>query len=275
MEGIAVGYEFIDVLDIDVVAGRNFSRSFASDTNGTVLLNERAVEALGLEQPVGQRLQFRTGTFQIHVVGVVKDFHFKSLHHQIEPMVLFLIPRNSAGGLWALAKIRGERVRETMAFMERTWLEVNPGYPFEFQFLDEAYDQSYRAEDKFSQVLGYFTGVALLIACLGLFGLVAFTAEQRTKEIGIRKVLGASVGTIIALIAKDFIKLVGAAFVLAMPAAYLLMQRWLDTFAYRVEISARIFLLAGLAALGIALLTVSYQSVRAALADPVQSLRYE
>ncbi len=164
---------------------------------------------------------------------------------------------------------------QTVAAIEGVWQTFSPGRPLDYFFLDDDYDRQYRSEQRISKIVTTFTILALFIACLGLFGLAAFTAEQRTKEIGVRKVLGASVGGIVVLLSKDFVKLVGLAFVLAAPVAYFVMGRWLEDFAYRIDMSWGIFLMAGLAALGVALLTVCYQSVRAALADPVTSLRYE
>ena len=203
---------------------------------------------------------------------MVKDFHYNSLHQAIGPLVMLIHP-SSFGHL--SVRIRPEGVAATLDVLEQTWTTWAPGWPFEYYFLDEDLADEYEAEEKVGQLAGGFSLLAIVIACLGLFGLAAFSAEQRTKEIGIRKVLGASVGGIVVLLSKDITRLVLAAFVIAAPLAYLAMQRWLDAFVYRVDISWWIFLLAGLAALAIAWLTVSYQSIKAALADPVEALRYE
>jgi len=208
------------------------------------------------------------------VIGVVKDFHYESLHSEIAPVVIH--PLDVWGDARVLAvRIRPEQVSETLADLQAEWETFVPGETFAYSFLDQDFDNLYRAEQRTGLTFGVFSILAMAVACLGLFGLAAFMTEQRTKEIGVRKVLGASAGGIVALLSRDFVKLVGIAFVLAAPVAYLTMDRWLQAFAYRIEISWRIFLIAGLAACGVALLTVSYQSVRAALADPVKSLRYE
>ena len=207
------------------------------------------------------------------VVGVVKDFHFRSMHEAIGPLVFF-IPTPNWFSVFSV-RVRPENLDETLALMEQTWTAFEPTHPFTYSFLDQQFAQLYLAEARVSKLLNYATALAIFIACLGLFGLAAFTAEQRTKEIGIRKVLGASVGGIVVLLSKDFVRLVGIALVVAAPLAYFARQWWLQRFAYQVDLSWQTFLLAGALALGIALLTVSYQAIRAALADPVKALRYE
>ena len=275
---LAVDHDFTRTYGMEIVAGRAFSKDIASDSMQAFVLNEAAVRRLGWASPeeaVGtffmldsENLADRRGT----VMGVVKDFHFESLHEQITPLVMYIRPGRY---MRAAIKIAAGDPAETLAFLEAQWQTYTPGAPLAYSFLDQRFAQLYQAEERFGQVAGYFAVLAMFIACLGLFGLASFAAEQRTKEVGVRKVLGASAGSIVLLLSRDFTQVVLIAFVVACPVAYFAMDRWLDTFAYRVEISWGIFLLAGLAALGIALVTVSYQAVRAALADPVKALRYE
>ena len=217
-------------------------------------------------------IRFASDDTAYPIIGVVRDFHFKSLHDEIEPYAVFIedgVTDRSA------IRILSDDVPGTLAFLEETWEAFVPDRPFVYTFLEEGLAAQYRAEEQTRTIFSVFSLLAIVIACLGLFGLSAFMAEQRRQEIGVRKVLGASVGGIVVLLSKDFVKLVGWAFVVATPVAYLAMSRWLDNFPYHVDLSWRIFLVAGLAALVVAILTVSYQSIRAALTDPVKALRYE
>ena len=269
-----VDYDFIPFYGLELVEGRNFSREIASDTSdaGGYVINEALMRKLGWTTAVGKPFSLGGGDELGTVVGVVKDFHFYSLHHKIEPLVLFVWP----GRLNHLyARIRPENMTETLAFIEDQWEKRAPDRPFEYVFLDDRFAQLYQSEARIGKVFGTFSLLAIVIACLGLFGLVAFTAEQRTKEIGMRKVLGASVVNIVLLLSKDFTKLVGLAILIATPIAYVAMQRWLENFAYRIEISWGLLLAAGLLAILVAWLTVSYQSIKAALTDPVKALRHE
>ena len=210
----------------------------------------------------------------MEVVGVVADYHFQSLHNQIAPVFLHLSPSLDAYTV-ALVRVRTERVAETLAFLRETWRAVAPGQPFAYEFLDQRLGALYAAEVRWSRIVQTAAFFAILIACLGLFGLATLSVGRRTKEIGIRKILGASVPALALLLSRDFAVLVGIAFVFACPLAYLAVDRWLDGFAYHTAPAAGAFLLAGALALAVALLTVSYQAVRAARADPVESLRYE
>ena len=261
---------------MEIVAGRDFSPDFASDTTGSFLINEAMAEILGWTpaEAIGKRAALRRGEGRI--VGVVEDFNYVSLQETIEPLAIVptMTPFGSAP-LYVSLRLRTDDLPGTLAQLEDTWRTLIPHRPFSYFFLDEDFDQQYRAEDRLARIFGVFAGLAILIACLGLFGLSAFTAEQRTKEIGVRKVLGASVPGLVGLFARDFLKLVALAFVAAVPVTYVVMQRWLADFAYRTDLSWSIFLLAGLATFVIAALTVSYQSIKAALADPVDSLRHE
>ena len=270
----AVDYDYVETLQIELVEGRSFSRDYPSDVTtdsmSAFIVNEEVADLMDKESVVGEQFSFlgRAG----HIVGVMKNFHFLPLQTEIGPLALYLHPPSAN---YAIVRVKPGNMEASLAYLRSTWEEVVPDYPFEYRFLDEDVDASVQSEARLGKLAGIFSGLAVLIACLGLLGLAAFTAETRTKEIGIRKVLGASVPGLIALLSKDFLKLVAVAFILAAPLAYLVMQRWLDDFAYRIDIPWWIFLLAGLAALGIALLTVSGQALRAALTDPIKSLRYE
>ena len=266
---LIVDYDFFDVFGIGLAEGRRFSRSFATDTAGAFLFNRAAVQAFGWDTALDKRFLFRDE--EGPVIGVVNDFHMHSLHYPIEPLMIQL------GTYWMgylSVRIRSENRPETLAFLSETTRQFTP-YPVEYGFVDEAFDRLYRAELRLGEAFGYVTLLALLIASLGLFGLAAFSAEQRTKEIGIRKVLGASVTGIAILLSNDFLKLILWASVAAAPIAYAAANRWLDDFAYRIEIRGGEFLMAGLFALLVAVLTVSYQAIRAARTDPVKTLRYE
>ncbi|WP_229311687.1 ABC transporter permease [Larkinella rosea] len=246
------------------------------------IINQTAVKQLGFgtpEKALGKLLAWhpwgaknpdslKTGK----VIGVVEDFNYKSLYDKVEVAVLQIFP----DAYWKVAvKIKAADVRATVDNVRKVWDAYTPDYPLEYKFLDENFEQMYQSEDKLRSLLGIFTAIAIFIGCLGLFGLAAYMAEQRTKEIGVRKVLGASVISIVALLSKDFLKLALIAFVIASPIAGYFMNRWLQDFAYKIEIEWWIFALAGLLAVGIALLTVSFQSIKAALANPVSSLRSE
>jgi putative ABC transport system permease protein len=266
---IPVDHDFLPTFGIELVSGRNFSRDFPSDVKGAYILNESAVKEIGWDSPLGKQLKIvEKGT----VVGVVKDFHFKSLHQQIEPLALYLCPEYFE---YLSVRIRPGVIPQTLAFLKDKWQELVPNQLFQYSFLDEDFDRLYKAEMRLEKIFGIVTSLAVFIACLGLFGLAAFTAEQRTKEIGVRKVLGASVTGIFILLSKEFTRWVLVANVIAWPLAYYAMSRWLQNFAYRTSIELWIFLLAAAVAFVVALLTVSYQAVRAALANPVESLRYE
>ncbi len=268
-------YDYVETLGLELVAGRSLSRAFATDSLA-VLLNETAARQLGLDDPVGKQLEW-PGESTYTIVGVLKDFHITSLHRQIGAVALLgPDPRNTnRPNLLAAARLRTDDLPRTLAAIADTWNRFAPQEPFVYTFLDETFAQLYQVEQRTSRLITLFAGLAILIACFGLFGLAAYMAEQRTKEIGIRKVFGATVSGIVMLLSKDFAKLVLVAIVLAAPLAYLTMQRWLDAFAYHIDPSWGIFLGTGVLTLTIALLTVSYQSVKAALADPVKALRYE
>jgi len=262
---------YVNVMGMELVAGRTFDPQRATDSTGAVLVNEAFVRDFGWADPIGQTID---GFYaEPVVVGVVKDINFLSLHQAVEPMVLTLDP--GWGVRHLLVRIAPGDAPATLDALRATWQDVAPGVPFQYSFLDDDLNQQYESEQRWSRIVGYGAVFAVLIACLGLFGLAALSVAGRTKEIGIRKVLGASVTRVTLLLSKDFVKLVLVAVVLAAPVAYVALQRWLDGFAYRIEMSGWTFLIAGLTALVIALATVGYQAVRAALTDPVESLRYE
>ncbi len=274
-----VDYNFMEILNMEIVAGRGLLERRALDADSAVVINEAAAREFGWAEPLGKRIPFFRGE-DVRVVGVVRDFHYASLREEIAPLMLVA---ESESADYVMARIRtgdprsspGQALPAALDAIEATYEEFASMYPFTFSFLDDDYDALYRAEQRIGQVIGVFTGFAILIACLGLFGLAAFTAQRRTKEIGIRKVLGASVPSIVMLLSKDFLKLVLVAFVIAAPVAYWAMSTWLEDFAYRIELGPWIFIGAGVLALAIALATVSSQALRAAWANPVEALRSE
>lgn len=263
-------YDYVQTMGMELVAGRNFSREFGTEQDAYVL-NEKAAKMLGLKNPIDARITDHDRIYTI--IGLLKDFHFKSLHSEISPLAYVIGPPNIAG--FVSVRVAPQNISKTISFLEKVWDEFTGQRPFEYTFLDQDLMTQYEAEQKTQQMSGIFSGIAVFIGCLGLFGLAAFTAEKRTKEIGIRKVLGASITKITFLLVKDFTKLVGIAFVIGTPIAYFAMRDWLANFAYAIEMNLFPFLAAGFLALGIALLTVSFQAVKAALRDPVDSLRYE
>ncbi len=267
---------FAETMGFSFVAGRDFSLDFPSDSTQSLVVNEAAVRAWGLHDPVGKEVTlYRNGDAlaTLRIIGVVEDFHYASLHAPIQPM-MFLYRRVHTRP-YLIARLSAERLAETLAGLGEAWPTLAPEWPLELTFLNDTLDDMYVRDQQLARLMNLFTGLALIIACLGLFGLASFTAEQRTKEVGVRKVLGASVPNVAMLLSTDFLKLVGMAFVLAIPLAYFAMTRWLESFAYRVEIGPGVFVLTGVLALLVALLTVGYQSIKAALANPVKSLRYE
>ena len=265
---------YIPTLGMQLATGRNFSPQFGTDSTG-VILNETAAKAFGWgSKALGHTITHSDNEglkMTYRVIGVVRDFHFKSLHERISPLVMTL--GNTAGTM--IVKVKTQNIAGVLAALESNWKQFKAEGPFAYSFLDERFQATYRAEQKAGQILGIFAGLTIFVACLGLFGLATFTAEQRTKEIGVRKVLGASLTSIVSLLSRDFLKLVLVAIVLAAPIAGYAMNRWLQDFAYRIDLEWWVFALAGLLAVGIALLTVSFQSVKAALMNPVKSLRSE
>jgi putative ABC transport system permease protein len=283
------GFNYLDVVGIELKEGRGFSENFPTDSlnNGTpggplnqrlggIILNEQAVKEFGLGSPaVGKQLVWDSDadtTYYVEVIGVTKNFHFTSLRNEIKPYGFILTPQRQGN---FTIRLSGGEIPATLQQLETLWKKQFPEVPFEYSFLDETFDKMYAAEARFQQVFISLVMLGIIIACLGLFALAAFSAEQRIKEIGIRKVLGASVAQVVALLSKDFLKLVSLSIILAIPIAYYAMQTWLAGFAYRISLQWWIFAASGVIALVIALLTISSQSIKAAVADPVKSLRSE
>jgi len=268
---LAADEYYDDVLGLRITSGRWFDPAQATDRNGFVV-NEAAVRVLELENPLATQIN-RNGQVG-PIIGVVQDFHVESLHQPIEPLFIYS-PRESWDRNYVLVKVDAGRTDAVLDGLEETWSAIVPGIPFDFSFLDERLDRLYAAEQRQGTLFGIFAGLGIFVACLGLFGLAAFTAEQRTKEIGVRKVLGATVTSVVVLLSKDFLRLVSIAFLVAAPIAGLLMDRWLDDFAYRTELGVGLFALTAVAAIVVAIGTVGWQALRSATADPVDSLRYE
>jgi ABC-type antimicrobial peptide transport system permease subunit len=266
----AVGYDFVKTMRLQLTLGRDFSKDFATDSVG-YLINESALKVIGFNDPIGKPLTLwgTTGT----IIGVLKDFHFKSMHEQIIPMILRLGEDIEWGS--ALVKTEPGKTKEALTSLEKICKQLNPKFPFTYQFADEEYSKLYKSERVISQLSNYFAFLAIFISCLGLLGLVIFTAEQRTKEFGIRKVLGASPFALFGLLSKEFLLLIVIAIVIASPIAWLAMDNWLQDYAYKIGISWWMFAIAGSVAVLIALATVSFQAVKAAIANPVKSLRME
>lgn len=273
---VAADYDFIPTYGIQLAAGRNFSREFGTDTAGFII-NETTVPLLGAknaQEVIGKR--FRYSEIDGRIIGVVKDFNFESLHQKIVPMV-FVMPSTARGTFYnyITVKVSGQDIKGAIASIEKQWTKFLPNTPFDYVFLDENFNRLYQAENRQGSLFTTFSFIAIFIACLGLFGLSAFTITQRIKEIGIRKVLGASTGSIVQLISKDFIKLVIISAVIAFPVAWFAMSEWLQDFAYRTDIHWWIFVASMLVAGLVALFTISLQAIKAALSNPVKSLRSE
>jgi putative ABC transport system permease protein len=267
-------YDFVNAMGMTIVQGRNFSRDVSSDTTFAILVNEAMVKRMGWDNPIGKKFVFGGGRNpNKEVVGVVKDYHQNSLYDEIEPLIILLRPRNNN----ILLKTSEGDVRKSIANIEKTWNEVNPTYPMEYTFLDQDFNSQYKSDEKRSQIFTVFSILTITIACLGLLGLAAFTTEQRYKEIGIRKVIGANVNGLVILVSREFFILVGVGMVLAFPAAWYFTDTWLQNFAYRIQLSEEwvTFIVSALLAFGITLITVGFHVVRAASSNPVNALRDE
>jgi putative ABC transport system permease protein len=271
---VRVDYDFFVTLGLEMAAGRSFSKTISTDADSAFVINETLARQFDWDTAVGKRLTWfdDDNTRRGYIIGVVKDFHFQSLHTGIDPLIMNVVP---AGFNYMLVKLSPENIPATLTSLEQKWKTFDPEFSFEYSFLDADFDRLYRAEEKIRNLFWHFTFLAIFIACLGLFGLASFTAQQRTKEIGVRKVLGASVAGVTSMLCKDFVKLVLVANLIAWPLAYFAMNTWLQDFAFRIDIGVWTFLLAGGLGLVIALITVSYQALKAALMNPVEALRYE
>lgn len=274
-EYLPVDFDYVPTLGLKILAGRNFSKSFQTDAEDALVINEAAVEAFGWDTPdnaIGKRIESPSGFPAGEVIGVVENYHHHGLQQNIEPIVMDINP--SAYRFFAV-RFQPGTTSSVMDHMEETWGEFFQGYTFDYFFLDQDFARQYRDEQRLGRIFGVFTALAIFIACLGLFGLATFSARKRSKEIGIRKVMGASVSSIVMLLAKDFLMLVGIALLIAGPVSYYSMQQWLRGFANRIELGAGIFAITALIALGVAILSVSWQSMRAAYQNPVNSIRSE
>ncbi|MGC4035514.1 MAG: ABC transporter permease [Chitinophagaceae bacterium] len=261
-------YGILEMLDIKMAAGRTFSREIGNDS-ASMIVNETAVAAMGMKDPIGKTVTLWGVTYRI--IGVAKDFHFESLYEKVRPCLI----RYGQNNYNIFVKINHIKQKEALEAIQKLYRAYNPIFPFSFTFLDEDYQAMYTAEQKVAALSKFFAALAILISCLGLFGLAAFTAEKRKKEIGIRKVIGASVGSVVMLLSKDFLRLILLAVVIAFPVAWWAVNQWLNNFAYRVPLNASIFVLAAISIVGITLLTISAQSIKAAIANPVKALRTE
>jgi putative ABC transport system permease protein len=265
-----VDYDYLEVLKAPVLMGRNFSKEYGADATG-IIINETSHRAMGFDDPIGKRVTLGEDN-EFNIIGVVKDFHYVSLRTEIEPMILLLDPERCSQ---IVIRIDSENTPETLKFMGNVWKKYAGDFEFDYRFLDESLNFLYRGEQRVGRIINVFTILAIVISCLGLFGLASFMALRRTKEIGIRKVLGASISGVVVLLTKEFSKWVIVANLVAWPLSFFALNRWLQEFPYRTDIKLWIFLGTGLMTFLIAILTVSYQSLRAALSNPADSLRYE
>lgn len=276
-------HDYVKTLRLKLIAGRDFSREMATDERQAFIINETAVKEFGFgtpEESIGQRIDWEEwvpadSTEPVKrgkVIGVVQDFHYKSLHEKVTASVIQIYP---AVNFKVAVRLRTADMTNTLSYINNVWNRFSPGYPLDYQFMDETYGQMYKAEEKLASLIWIFTILAIFVGCMGLFGLAAFSAEQRIKEIGIRKVLGASVQNLVMLLSKDFVKLVLISILVASPIAWYSMSSWLQDYAYRIEIGWWVFAAAGLLAILIAFLTVSVQAIKAAMANPLKNLRIE
>lgn len=276
---LTVDHDFAKTYGLEFVAGRDFSLDYQTDSQEALILNESAVKKIGWKNPLGQEMEV---TYYLEneeikkgrVIGVVRDFHYHSLRQEVKPIVMHILP-NTYYNNYISVKVGGADISTTLGQLERDWKMFNPDRPFEFSFLDETFERLYHKEARLNILFLFFSLISVFIACLGLFALSSLTCEQRTKEIGIRKVLGASATHIVWLISNQFTRLVLIAFIIATPIAWYAVNRWLENFAYQTQIKPGVFLLAGVLAIFIALLTISFHTLRLAIANPAKTLRYE
>lgn len=269
-----VDFDFFETLGLEMAEGEVFREELEDDSTTTYIINEAAVRSFNLENPIGKRVAdyFDNGQKKYgKIIGVVKDFHIEGFTADIKPMILST--RNRLW--WTSIKIEAENTAQTIASIEKVWNTVEPSHPFRYTFLDANFGALFEQQENFGSMFLYLTILAIIISCMGLYGLAAFTAEQRTKEIGIRKVLGASIPQLMQMLSSDFLKLVLLANVIAWPASLLLARNWLSGFSYQIDMPWLPFILAAMAALLIALFTVSHQAYNAAVSDPVRALKYE
>jgi putative ABC transport system permease protein len=278
-KSMGIDDDFASTVGFDFVEGHGYSR--ATNDSLSIIINESAVRTMGLTDPIGKKLsqvqQTPEGqvTIQYTIIGVIRDFNFQSLRDHITPLTIQSLESFNGPSAYAYARIKGGNIPAIISEVEAKWKMLMPDQPFKYIFLDENLEAQYESEKQAGNIFGIFSGLAIIIACVGLFGLASYTASLRTKEIGIRKVLGANMGSVVLLLTRDFTKLILIAFIFAVPFAWYIMDTWLQSFAYRIDLGPGVFLLAGLTALIISWITVSYQSIKAAIVNPVKSLRSE
>ena len=271
-EGFGGGYDFIETMGMKLAEGRSFSKNYGDESHN-IIVNEEAARIMGFKNPVGKNVTLFGNPKQI--IGVVKDFHFESLRETVKPLYMNLIKQDSSPWIKLMIRVQAGREAETVERIRNLYEHFNPGFPFDFHFIDELYEKQYAAELRVGILSKYFAGLAIVISCLGLFGLTAFTAQKRQKEIGIRKVIGASVPSLVVMLSMDLLNQVLVAILIAVPISWWIMNQWLNGFAYRIPIGIGVFLIAGFSIITITFLTVSYQSIKAAFRNPVTSLRSE
>ncbi|MCK4569328.1 MAG: ABC transporter permease [Bacteroidales bacterium] len=265
------GYDYDDVLGMEFTEGRYYDREFATDTSDGIVINESMLRMMNMKDPIGKWLA--NGDMRWKIIGVMSDFHFLPLTYEISPFIMGFASTDQTGTM--MIKIGGDNPRETIAYVEDVWTRINPAFPFNYDFLDKEYQQLYESENRLGTIFTYFAFLAIFISCLGLLGLASFMAEQRTKEIGIRKTFGAPVGAIVMMMSKEFAKLVLIANIIAIPVAWYLLKEWLTNYSYTTRLSADIFIIAFLLSILIAWLTISFQAIKAALMNPVEAIKYE
>jgi len=270
-EVAGIGHDFLQTMDIKLAEGRDFSSNFQGEAS--IIFNRTAIDAMGIKDPIGKMITFQNAPKRI--IGVINDFHFESFHEAVKPMLFLPQSSDSGSNYKILARIQAGRETETIARIQHLYQTWNKGFVFDYRWLDAAFQRQYRSEKNVEALSKYFAGLAILISCLGLFGLATFTAQRRQKEIGIRKVVGASAQQIAVMLSIGFLKLIGIALLIALPVAWWIMNEWLHSFAYRVDMGPGIFLIAGVAVILITLCTISIQSIRAAVANPVKNLKAE
>ena len=275
LDEILIGFGLTDVdytstLGMKMVAGRYFEEEYSTDTSTSIVINETAARVMGMEDPLGKWVTWNDRRFDI--IGIIQDFHFLPMTEEISPLVLLNVPEYSS---MAFVKVNGDNKEKVIEYLQNAWEKVNPGFPFEYAFLDASYRELYVSEDRLGRIFRYFSILTVFISCLGLFGLAAFMAEQRTKEIGIRKVLGAGISRILVTLSGSYLKWVLLANIIACPVSYYFMGRWLEGYAYHTRLSPWIFIVSALASLFIAFFTIGYQTLRAASKDPVKAIKYE
>jgi putative ABC transport system permease protein len=266
-------------MEIDIVEGRNFSwdmegdKAVFSKNNVRMIVNETHIREFRFDSPIGKTISvnWQGQNFQFQIIGIARDFHSRSIHHKIEPLAFIW----TNPGFLMYLKVNPVNMPSTIKFIENEWKLVYGSAPFSYNFVDETFDEQYKSDEQAAKIIGYFTILAIIIACMGLFALSSFMAARRTKEIGIRKAMGATSQGIFLLLSKEFLKWVLIAVIIASPVALIIMKKWLQGFAYRINLGVDIFILAAVIAIAIALLTVTWQSLKTALANPVEALRYE